>query len=125
MSTAFINIISAKLAIAALTHRLFLPSPAALRVHVGHLAKFTRRADLEAAFAEVFGPVHSAEVVYDRQTGASRRFGFVQLTTSEAHACALAAGELEVNGRARTQVSDRDVLDRLCYSHHGDRSSEG
>ena len=97
MSTAFI--ISAKLAIAALTHRVFLS--AAHRVHVGHLAKFTRRADLEAAFAEVFGPVHSAEVVYDRQTGASRRFGFVQLTTSEAHACALAAGELEVNGRAR------------------------
>lgn len=47
-----------------------------MNLYVGNLAFATTDADLRQAFS-AHGPVVSARVVYDRDTGRSRGFGFV------------------------------------------------
>jgi len=54
----------------------------AKRLYVGNL-KFTVTSEqLEELFAQ-FGPVNSAEVLIDRDTGRSRGFGFVELLNDD------------------------------------------
>ena len=48
------------------------------KLYVGNLPYSIRDADLEELFAE-FGPVASAVVILDRQSGRSKGFGFVEL----------------------------------------------
>jgi RNA recognition motif-containing protein len=55
----------------------------AVKLFVGGLSFSTSSARLREAFANV-GPVESAEVVTDRDTGRSRGFGFVEMGTPEA-----------------------------------------
>jgi RNA recognition motif-containing protein len=54
----------------------------AIKLFVGGLAFSTTTESLRAAFAAV-GPVESASVVTDRDTGQSRGFGFVEMATPE------------------------------------------
>ena len=54
----------------------------AIKLFVGGLAFSTSTESLRAAFAAV-GPVESASVVTDRDTGQSRGFGFVEMATPE------------------------------------------
>jgi RNA recognition motif-containing protein len=54
----------------------------AVKLFVGGLSFSTTSARLREAFAR-FGSVESADVVLDRDTGRSRGFGFVEMTTSE------------------------------------------
>lgn len=49
---------------------------------VGNLAFATTSNELENLFAE-YGEVSSAQVITDRDTGRSRGFGFVEMTSSE------------------------------------------
>lgn len=51
-------------------------------IYVGNLAFSTDSAGLEAIFAE-FGDVKDAQVITDRDTGRSRGFGFVEMTSDE------------------------------------------
>lgn len=64
------------------------------KLYCGNLAYSVRSADLDQLFAE-FGTVTSAQVIEDRETGRSKGFGFVEMS-SEAEAAAAIAG---LNGR--------------------------
>ena len=69
---------------------------------VGNLTYSTTNADLESLFAE-HGEVKSAQVITDRETGRSRGFGFVEMTTPEsAKAATEALNGKDVDGRALT-----------------------
>jgi len=54
----------------------------AMKLYVGNLAFQTTSEDLQQLFAQA-GTVESASVVEDRDTGRSRGFGFVEMTTKE------------------------------------------
>src|SRR5262245_56202420 len=61
---------------------------------VGSLAYSTNSEDLREAFEE-FGEVTSAQVIMDRETGRSRGFGFVEMSSgAEAAVSALNGTEL-------------------------------
>jgi RNA recognition motif-containing protein len=70
-----------------------------MNIYVGNLSYSTTDEDLRAAFA-AFGTVTSARVVFDRETGRSRGFGFVEMTSSsEAHTAIEALNQTELQGR--------------------------
>ncbi len=55
------------------------------KLYVGNLSYETTSDDLRDAFS-VYGPVTSAEVIVDRDTGRSRGFGFVEMAEGGAEA---------------------------------------
>ena len=59
-------------------------------IYVGNLAFSTASSDLERVFSE-HGSVNRAQVIMDRDTGRSRGFGFVEMTSSDAAQKAIAA----------------------------------
>jgi RNA recognition motif-containing protein len=72
----------------------------ARRLYVGNLPWSVTSSDLQSMFAE-YGPVQSAEVITDRNTGRSRGFGFVQMESDEATTAAIEGlNGKEVSGRA-------------------------
>lgn len=54
----------------------------ATKLYVGNLSYDTREDELRDKFAE-YGTVLSANIVTDRDTGRSRGFGFVEMSTDE------------------------------------------
>ncbi|KAJ3061456.1 hypothetical protein HDU98_002644 [Podochytrium sp. JEL0797] len=54
-------------------------------IFVGNLAWTAKSEDLSTLFSQ-FGPVESARVLSDRETGRSRGFGFVEMEAAEAEA---------------------------------------
>ena len=52
------------------------------KLYVGNLSFDTSDQDLEAAFGEV-GTVESVNIIEDRDTGRSRGFGFVEMSSAE------------------------------------------
>lgn len=60
------------------------------KLYVGNLSFNTSAGDLESAFGE-FGTVQSANLIEDRETGRSRGFGFVEMSTAEEAQAAIAA----------------------------------
>jgi len=71
-----------------------------MKLYVGNLAFATSSQDLQELFAQA-GTVESASVVEDRETGRSRGFGFVEMSSKEEGAAAIAQfNGKEVNGRA-------------------------
>jgi RNA recognition motif-containing protein len=64
------------------------------KLFVGNLAFSTSGADLEALFASA-GTVESATVINDRDTGRSRGFGFVEMSSATEASKAIA----ELNGK--------------------------
>ena len=74
----------------------------AAKLYVGNLAYGVSDADLEAMFAP-HGTVQSAQIIMDRDTGRSKGFGFVEMSTSqEAQAAIAALNGKEVDGRKLT-----------------------
>ena len=70
------------------------------KLYVGNLAFQTTSQELQEMFATA-GTVESASVVEDRDTGRSRGFGFVEMSTKEEGAAAISQfNGKEVNGRA-------------------------
>lgn len=70
------------------------------KLYVGNLAFQTTSQELQELFASA-GTVESAAVVEDRDTGRSRGFGFVEMSTKEEGAAAITQfNGKEVNGRA-------------------------
>jgi RNA recognition motif-containing protein len=53
-----------------------------IRIYVGNLAKSTTEAEIRALFAQE-GEVTAAELVMDRDTGQSKGFAFVTMTSQE------------------------------------------
>jgi cold-inducible RNA-binding protein len=69
------------------------------KLYVGNLSFNTSSEQLETIFAEA-GTVQSASVVEDRETGRSRGFGFVEMSTQEeAQAAITALDGKECDGR--------------------------
>lgn len=70
------------------------------KLYVGNLSFNTSSQDLETMFAEA-GTVQSANVVEDRETGRSRGFGFVEMSTKEEAQAAITAFDgKEFDGRS-------------------------
>src|SRR5689334_11549702 len=69
------------------------------KIFVGNLSFDTTSADLETLFAEV-GTCESATVITDRDTGRSRGFGFVEMSSAgEADKAISALNGRDVGGR--------------------------
>ncbi|HOO55723.1 MAG TPA: RNA-binding protein [bacterium] len=69
------------------------------KLFVGSLNFATTSEELERLFSQ-YGTVESADVISDRETGRSRGFGFVEMSTEEeAQAAIKALNETEVGGR--------------------------
>src|SRR5437763_15276170 len=70
-----------------------------MKLYVGNLAFQTSSDDLQQLFAQA-GTVESASVVEDRETGRSRGFGFVEMSSKEEGQKAIEQfNGKEVNGR--------------------------
>ena len=54
-----------------------------MRLYVGNLSPRTTAAELKAAFLD-YGDVVSANVLFDKESGRSRGFGFVELASPAA-----------------------------------------
>jgi cold-inducible RNA-binding protein len=71
-----------------------------MKLYVGNLSFQTSSEDLQQLFGQA-GTVESASVVEDRETGRSRGFGFVEMSTKEeGHAAIQQFNGHEVGGRA-------------------------
>jgi RNA recognition motif-containing protein len=69
------------------------------KLYVGNLSFNTSTSDLEQMFGES-GTVQSANIIEDRETGRSRGFGFVEMSSSEEAKAAIAALDgKEIDGR--------------------------
>ncbi len=72
------------------------------KLYVGNLSYTVNNAELEGLFA-AFGTVKSAEVVQDRDTGRGKGFGFVEMSSDQEAAAAIAGlSGKEHEGRALT-----------------------
>jgi cold-inducible RNA-binding protein len=70
------------------------------KLYVGNLSFETSKDDLQTMFATA-GTVESVAVIEDRETGRSRGFGFVEMSTKEEGAAAIQQfNGKEVGGRA-------------------------
>lgn len=69
-------------------------------LYVGNLPFSTTSGDLEQLFSQ-YGTVVKAQVVSDRETGRSRGFGFVEMSTGAEEAIQAMNGA-EINGRRLT-----------------------
>jgi RNA recognition motif-containing protein len=73
-----------------------------MKLYVGNLAFATSSQDLQELFAQA-GTVESASVVEDRDTGRSRGFGFVEMSSKEEGQTAITQfNGKEIGGRALT-----------------------
>ena len=59
------------------------------KLYVGNLSFETSSKDLQTLFAQT-GTVESVSLIEDRETGRSRGFGFVEMSTKEEGAAAIA-----------------------------------
>ena len=82
------------------------------KVYVGNLSFQTSSEDLERAFGE-FGTVQSANLIEDRETGRSRGFAFVEMSSAEEAQRAIAAlNGKEFDGRTLTVNEAKPREDR-------------
>jgi RNA recognition motif-containing protein len=83
-----------------------------VKLYVGNLAFQTSSEDLQQLFAQV-GTVESASVIEDRDTGRSRGFGFVEMSSKEEGEAAISQfNGKEFNGRNLTVNEARPREDR-------------
>jgi RNA recognition motif-containing protein len=81
-------------------------------LYCGNLSYSVSSSDLEQLFSE-FGTVESAQVIADRDTGRSKGFGFVEMSSdAEAQAAIAGLNEREHEGRALTVNEARPRDDR-------------
>ena len=70
------------------------------KLYVGNLSYETSSSDLETMF-EAHGTVESAQVINDRDTGRSKGFGFIEMSSDdEAQAAVTALNGQDCGGRA-------------------------
>ncbi|MDR0411119.1 MAG: RNA-binding protein [Treponema sp.] len=81
----------------------------AKKLYVGNLSYSTTEDGLRNLFNQ-FGTVVSAKVVFDRETGNSKGFGFVEMSSeSETNAAIAATNGKDVDGR---QIRVNEAMDR-------------
>jgi RNA recognition motif-containing protein len=69
-----------------------------MKLYIGNLSFDTTEQQLESMFTE-HGPVQSAALVMDRDTGRSRGFGFVEMSDDAGRAAIGALNGKSVDGR--------------------------
>ena len=73
-----------------------------MKLYVGNLSFNTSTQDLEQMFGEI-GTVESTNIIEDRETGRSRGFGFVEMSSKEEGESAISTlNGKEIDGRALT-----------------------
>jgi len=83
-----------------------------MKLYVGNLAFETSSNDLQTLFAEA-GTVESVSLIEDRETGRSRGFGFVEMSSKEEGAAAIQQfNGKELGGRALNVNEARPREDR-------------
>ena len=88
------------------------------KLYCGNLSFSVNSSDLEALFSE-FGTVESAQVISDRDTGRSKGFGFVEMSSdAEAQAAIEGLNEKEHEGRALNVNEARPREDRRGGGGH-------
>jgi RNA recognition motif-containing protein len=94
------------------------------KLYVGNLPFQTTSDELRETF-EQFGPVTSAQVVADRETGRSRGFGFVEMSDGAEQAIENLNGAM-FQGRTLTVNEARPREDRpRTGGGYGDRARSG
>ena len=83
---------------------------ASKNLYVGNLPFSTTQADLEQLFGQ-YGTVTKAQVISDRETGRSRGFGFVEMSSGTDEAIA-ALNDAEYQGRRLTVNEAKPREDR-------------
>ena len=97
----------------------------AMKLYVGNLAYSMTDSDLETLFAQ-YGTVQSAQVIMDRDTGRSKGFGFVELSSAqEGQAAIQALNDQDVNGRKLTVNEARPREERSGGGGGGRGGSRG
>ncbi len=95
------------------------------KLYVGNLGYNVTDGDLEQLFA-AHGTVVSAQVIMDRDTGRSKGFGFVEMSSDqEAQAAIAALGGQDMNGRALTVNEARPREERGGGGFGGGRGGRG
>jgi len=83
-----------------------------MKLYVGNLAFETSSNDLQTLFAQA-GTVESVSLIEDRETGRSRGFGFVEMSSKEEGAAAIQQfNGKELGGRALNVNEARPREDR-------------
>ena len=84
----------------------------AKKLYVGNLSYGTADADLRTLF-EPFGTVESVQIIMDRDTGRSKGFGFVEMSSAqEGQAAIQGLHDKEVDGRKLVVNEARPKEDR-------------
>ena len=87
------------------------------KIYVGNLPYSVTDANLESNFA-AFGPVSSAKVMMDRDTGRSKGFGFVEMASAE-------VAQAAIDGLNGVSVDGRAIVVNLARPREEGRSSGG
>jgi RNA recognition motif-containing protein len=95
------------------------------KLYVGNLSFNTSASDLEQMFGEI-GTVDSANLIEDRETGRSRGFAFVEMSTKEEAENAISTlNGKEVDGRSLTVNEAKPREDRGGSGGGGNRGGGG
>lgn len=96
-----------------------------MKLYVGNLAFQTTEDDLQELFSQA-GTVNSASLVTDRDTGRSRGFAFVEMSSKEEGEAAISQfNGAEVNGRSLTVNEARPKESRGGFGGGGGRGGFG
>lgn len=97
--------------------------PLNTKLYVGKLSYSVNKDGLERMFAS-YGAVRSAEVIMDRESGRSKGFGFVEMSSpAEAQAAIAALNGKNEEGRSLIVNEARPLEPRRTGSDFGGRSS--
>lgn len=95
------------------------------KLYVGNLSFSSTESSINDLFSQ-YGTVESCQLITDRDTGRSKGFGFVQMSTDEEAEGAIAAlNGQELEGRALTVNEARPQAPRSGGGGGGFRSSGG
>ena len=96
-----------------------------MKLYVGNLAFQTSSSDLQELFAQA-GTVQSASVIEDRDTGRSRGFGFVEMSSQQEGQAAIAEfNGKEIDGRTLKVNEAKPQADRNSGGGGGRRGGGG
>ena len=97
------------------------------KIYVGNLSYQTTEGDLSSLFEQV-GQVESVNVITDRDTGRSKGFAFVEMSSEDADKAITQFNGTEVNGRTLTVNEARPREERSGNrggGYGGGRNSSG